>query len=50
MGIFYKNLKINYLSLKINYLSLLKKHLLKINYSANVILKKKNFKLLAKKL
>ncbi len=50
MGIFYKNLKKNYLNLKLNYLNLLTKHLLVINYSSNIILKKKKFKLLAKKL
>jgi hypothetical protein len=43
MSMFFKNLKINYLNL-------LKKHLIKINYSTNIILKKKKFKLLLKKL
>ncbi len=47
---FYKNLKINYSEDKITFLNLLKKHLVKINYSKNIILKKKNFKLLMKKL
>jgi len=43
MSIFYKNLKINYLNL-------LKKHIIRINYSTNVILKKKNYKNLLKKI
>lgn len=43
MSIFYKNLKINYLNL-------LKKHIIRINYSTNIILKKKNYKNLLKKI
>ena len=44
-------IKISYLykNLKINYFNLLKKHLLIINYSKNIILKKKKYNIIIKK-